>query len=109
MKRWMVATLLGCMLTSHMMGVEVIFPSGFPYIGILYQHLRVPPEERKNIEIVSNSYYNLVFKWKGKTYKARLFIFGAIYLEKEGEMPWLLSFDIKQFRSDGSFPFSETW
>ncbi|MCX7882008.1 MAG: hypothetical protein N2314_02170 [Brevinematales bacterium] len=109
MKRWFVTGVIGLCLSVPLFGVEVILPSGFPYMGILYQHLRVPVEERKNIQIVSNSYYNVVFQWKGKTYKARLLVFGAIYLEKEGEMPWLLSFDIKQFRSDGSFPFSEAW
>lgn len=109
MKRRIVVMIVGLFLTIPFFGVEIIMPSGFPYMGILYQHLRVSPEEKKNIQIISNDYYNVVFKWQGKTYKARLFIFGAIYLEKEGEMPWLLSFDIKQFRSEGHFPFSDTW
>ncbi|MFN3659868.1 MAG: hypothetical protein ACK4TN_01365 [Brevinematales bacterium] len=109
MKRWIAGLMVSFLIAGKLFGVEVILPSGFPYMGILYQHLKVPREERKNIQIVSNDYYNVVFQWKGKTYKARLLVFGAIYLEKEGEMPWLLSFDIKQFRSDGAFPFSETW
>jgi len=109
MKQRIVAFLVGLMVASSLYGVEVILPSGFPYMGILYQHLRIPRQEQKNVQIVSNDYYHVVFQWQGKTYKARLLVFGAIYLEKEGEMPWLLSFDIKQFRADGSFPFSETW
>ncbi|URA09708.1 hypothetical protein [Thermospira aquatica] len=109
MKQWIMALLVSLFLVAPLFSVEVIYPSGFPYMGILYHHLKIPFEERKNIQIVSNDYYNVVFQWKGKTYKARLFVFGAIYLEKEGEMPWLLSFDVKQFRSDGSFPFSTAW
>ncbi len=109
MKRWIVAFVVSLFLVVPMFSLEIILPSGFPYMGILYQHLRIPFEERKNIQIISNDYYNVVFQWKGKTYKARLLVFGAIYLEKEGEMPWLLSFDVKQFRAEGSFPFSETW
>jgi|GEM_PF-2376051 hypothetical protein len=108
MKRFLSLVLL-VMMVVPFFGVEVILPQGFPYKGILYQHLRMTEEDKKSIQVISNDYYYYVFQWKGKTYKARLLIFGAIYLEKEGEMPWLLSFDIKQFRSDGAFLFSTTW
>jgi hypothetical protein len=74
---------------------------GFPLKGLVFDALRMPQEERKNVSITKDTAKILEFTYQGKKYRAEVFVYGAIYLEREGQNPLLISFDIRDYRFIG--------
>ena len=76
---------------------------GFPFKAFIYSALNITLAERSNITISLQTVDRLNFTYQGKAYKASLFKYGAIYLEREGQNPLFISFDVKEYRMGGRY------
>ncbi len=76
---------------------------GFPFKAFIYQTLQISISEISNITVTKETPTIYEFSYQGKKYKAQLFVYGAIYFEREGQNPLLISFDIREFRLNGRF------
>lgn len=98
--------------TAILMGLAVsssfglfISDIGFPFKGFVYSAIGISKEDRTNITVDLQTTDRFNITYKGKKYKAQLFPYGSIYLEREGQNSLLISFDVKEFRMHGRFPF----
>lgn len=74
---------------------------GFPFKAIVYKSLGITYTESKQVNITKDTAKIFEFTYGGKKYRAEAYVYGAIYVEREGENPLLLSFDIRDFRFSG--------
>ncbi len=77
----------------------------FPFKGFVWQGARISQAELPNVTITKETPYILEFTYQGKKYKATLFTFGAIYLERQDQLPLLITFDVKEYKLDAKFLF----
>ncbi|MGA2141844.1 MAG: hypothetical protein ABSG94_05410 [Brevinematales bacterium] len=77
----------------------------FPYKAFVWQGARIPASDLQNVTITKETPYVIEFTYQGKKYKATLFVYGAIYLERPDSLPLLISFDIKEYKLDAKFMF----
>jgi|GEM_PF-1885543 hypothetical protein len=75
----------------------------FPFKAFVWQGAKIPPSELQNVTITKETPYVLEFSYQSKKYRASLFVFGAIYLERPDQMPLLISFDIQDYKLDARF------
>jgi hypothetical protein len=81
--------------------LEIINPV-FPFKAFVYKSVHVQTAaDRAGVTVSKETPYIYEFTYQGKKYKAELFVYGAIYLEREGQNPLLISFDIRDFRLYG--------
>lgn len=71
---------------------------GFPFKGFIYQSMGIKQAEVSNITTTKETTFIWEFTYQGKKYRAELFTYGAIYFQREGQNPLLLSFDIRDYR-----------
>lgn len=76
---------------------------GFPLKGLIYESLNIPNADLTNLVVSKDTHDTFEFTYQTKKYKALLFPYGAIYMEREGRNPVLLSFDVNEFRLNGHF------
>lgn len=87
-------------------GFSVDVPDvGFPFKMFAYQAARVPLNEFSKVTVLTNTPSVIQFTYNGKAYKANLMTYGAIYFEREGQNPLLISFDVAEFRMNGKFRY----
>jgi hypothetical protein len=84
---------------------DFISDIGFPYKGFIYSALNISTSDRTNVQVDLQTPDRFQFTYQGKKYKAELYRYGAIYLEREGKNPLLISFDVKEFRLNGRYVF----
>lgn len=82
---------------------------GFPFKRMVYDALRIKGDEIKNVTVKKDTAKILEFTYQGKSYRAEVFVYGAIYLEREGQNPLLLSFDIREYRFGSRFIALREW
>lgn len=82
---------------------------GFPFKRMVYDALRLSGDEIKNVTIKKDTAKIFEFTYQGKSYRAEVFVYGAIYLEREGQNPLLLSFDIREYRFGSRFIALREW
>ncbi len=82
---------------------------GFPFKRMVYESLKIRGDEVKNVTIKKETAKILEFTYQGKSYRAEVFVYGAIYLEREGQNPLLLSFDIREYRFGSRFLALREW
>lgn len=78
---------------------------GFPFKLFAFQAARVPLNEFSKVTVTKNTASIIEFSYGGKAYKGNLMTYGAIYLEREGMNPLLVSFDVREFRMNGNFRY----
>lgn len=105
MKRILAAVFMLLLFTAVNGFTLLITETGFPYKGFVYESLKIPPTEWKNVQVDKHTYFDYHITYNGKKYKATLFKHGAIYLEREGQNPVLISFDVREFRWNGRTRF----
>jgi hypothetical protein len=76
----------------------------FPFRAFVYHAAGVDPHDTKNVTITKETAYTLEFTYQGGNYKATLFTFGAIYLERPNKQnPILITFDMDDYKLDAKF------
>jgi hypothetical protein len=104
MKLWrtLFIVILFSLIFSISNGMEI--PNiGFPFKAFIYQTLQIPMSGVSNITVTKETPTIYEFTYQGKKYRAQLYVYGAIYFEREGQNPLLLCFDIREFRLNGKF------
>lgn len=81
----------------------------FPYKAFVWHGARIPTSDLQNVTITKETTYILEFTYQSRKYKATLFPFGAIYLERAPEMPLLITFDIEDYKLDAKFLFLHSY
>jgi hypothetical protein len=76
---------------------------GFPFKGLVYHAIKILNSDLGNVTVTLETKDKYELTYQGKKYKAQLFSHGAIYLEREGQNPLLISFDVNEFRYNGKF------
>ena len=72
---------------------------GFPFKGFVYNTIGAKTwSDISNVNVKKDTAKIFEFTYQGKSYRAELYVYGAIYLEREGQNPLLLSFDIRDYR-----------
>ncbi len=74
---------------------------GFPFKRFVYEAVGIKYGDISNVTVKKENSKIYEFSFQGKSYRAEVFVYGAIYLEREGQNPLLLSFDIRDFRFGG--------
>jgi hypothetical protein len=70
----------------------------FPYKGIVYDGLHIPATNYNDIKITRDEYYFFEFTYRGKEFKCRLLVFGAIYVDVSEGLDKIFCFDVNSFR-----------
>ncbi|MGC8764907.1 MAG: hypothetical protein ACP5QT_03390 [Brevinematia bacterium] len=76
---------------------------GFPFKKFVYDAVGIKYSDIQNVTVKKETPKIYEFTYQGKSYRAEVFVYGAIYLEREGQNPLLISFDIREFRFGGRF------
>jgi hypothetical protein len=102
MKLWITIFLGLFLFIGTAFSMEIRLPK-FPFKAFVYENIGVKSSEEAGITISKDDKSTYEFTYSGKKYKANLYAYGAIYLEREGLNPLLISFDVRDFRLDGHF------
>ncbi len=76
----------------------------FPFKGFAYHGAGIPLADVQNVIVTKETPYVLEFTYQGGNYKATLFTFGAVYLERPNKQnPILITFDMADYKLDAKF------
>jgi hypothetical protein len=102
MRLW-ITLLTGLFLfVSLSFSMDIRLPK-FPFKAFVFENVGIQSSDVAGLTIAKDTKDTFEFTFNAKKYKASLYAYGAIYLEREGLNPLLISFNVRDFRLDGHF------